>query len=335
MLVTFLALVRHLYLTKTHKMIVRLLPVLFLLCSIHNLKATNIDTTRVVEIGGIQQFISIQGKNLEAPLLLYLHGGPGAAASAHKEQITSSLEKDFIVIHWDQRASGRTLELNTNVKSPNLDLMKSDAEEILQFLLNEFKREELVLVGNSWGSILGFHLAEKFPEKIRSLFAISPLVNLKESQQTTLQILKRHYSKTDHKKAVNQLSKVSIPNTTIEDMVTQYRWQSVYDGEHITDEQIEQFMPFFNDWSNKWFPLYKELFAVDLKQQIPNLNVPVYMLLGAKDYTTYYKISEQYFNQLEAPQKQLFWFEEAAHNIPATASGKMQEIILKHGLPSK
>lgn len=53
-----------------------------------------IDTSYFVKIGGIDQYISLKGVK-DKPIVLYLHGGPGAAASAHSDQITASLEQDF------------------------------------------------------------------------------------------------------------------------------------------------------------------------------------------------------------------------------------------------
>ena len=102
------------------------------LCSIpifHQIDAKEIDTTVMVSVGGIEQFISIKGREASNPILLYLHGGPGAAVSSHREQVTGHLENHFVVVHWDQRGSGRTQKLNKGSLTPSMARMKQDVEE--------------------------------------------------------------------------------------------------------------------------------------------------------------------------------------------------------------
>lgn len=38
----------------------------------------NIDEKLVLSIGGIRQYFSIRGKDIDNPVVLFLHGGPGA-----------------------------------------------------------------------------------------------------------------------------------------------------------------------------------------------------------------------------------------------------------------
>src|SRR3954468_11256995 len=75
--------------------------------------ATAINQKQAVEIGGIQQWISLKGADDQAPVLLYLHGGPGNSVMNYAGKFTSELQKHFVVVHWDQRASGKTATLQT------------------------------------------------------------------------------------------------------------------------------------------------------------------------------------------------------------------------------
>ncbi len=294
--------------------------------------ATGIDTTQIVEIGGIKQYIRINGKDAEKPLLLYLHGGPGAAVSAHKDLVTGKLETHFVVVHWDQRNSGKTLKMNQTAAT-NLAQMKKDAEEVMSFLLNQFKRERLVVLGNSWGTVLGFHLAKKYPEKVSAFIAVSPVVSNLKSQQETLGIFKEHFQKEENTNAVQQLLEVKIPYENVKQMLVQYRWETEFGGEQMTDEQFSQLLSYFQNWEKMWMPLYQELYKVDLEKSVTSIECPVFYIVGDKDYTTYFKFTEEYFNRLKAPSKKLFWMENTGHNIPAFAAGQMQDIIIENVFP--
>jgi len=292
--------------------------------------AIKIDTTQVVEIGGIKQYLRINGNDLDKPLFLYLHGGPGAAVSAHKDFVTGKLEDHFVVVHWDQRGSGKTQDLTGTVDPPTLNQMQQDAKEVMNYLLTYFKREKLVVLGNSWGTILGFYLAKNYPEKISAFIAVSPVVSNLRSQQATLQIFKNHFQQKGNAKAVEQLSEVEIPYGDVKQMLIQYRWETVFGGEEMSDEQFEQLLSYFSTWEKIWMPLYRELYSIDLENSVSALDYPVFFIVGDEDYTTYFKFTEEYFNQLKAPSKKLFLIENVGHNIPASASERMQNIIIEN-----
>src|SRR6056297_949505 len=203
--------------------------ILFLMCiTIQKMASKEIDTTATISIGGIQQFMSIKGQNIDNPILLYLHGGPGAAVSSHSDKVTQQLEAHFVVVHWDQRGSGKTIEFNKPDASPAIEVMKQDAEELLSHLLTRFNRKQIVVLGNSWGTVLGFHLAEKFPKKVSAFIAVSPIVKHTKSQKMTLEVLQNHFKKNDNTKALEQLSTVKIPFENAEQMLILHRWETVY-----------------------------------------------------------------------------------------------------------
>lgn len=289
--------------------------------------AEPIDTVMNQRIGGIDQHISIQGEDDQNPILLYLHGGPGQASSAKKDQITKKLEDHFVVVHWDQRNSGNTRVRNEDNSEVTVSQMQQDAEEVLDFLLTYFKKDKITLVANSWGNVLGFHLAQKYPERIDHLVAISPDVSQTESQQIALEQLRYHFGSENNEKAMKELSAVKIPHASIQDMITQYKWQSIYTGETVTDEMIEKYMPFFLDWEVKWMTVYQQLYQRDLKKEVEVLDCSVYFFLGNQDFTANFELAEQYFQMLEARSKELLWF-ESGHNIPGKQSILMQEKII-------
>lgn len=285
---------------------------------------TSIDTTQFVNIGGIQQFISIKGyKN--KPLLLYLHGGPGAASSSHRHQITNQLEADFLVVHWDQRGSGKSE--NSHKMQPNVLVMKQDAEEMLFFLMKAYQKNSIVLVANSWGTVLGFHLALKYPNNITSLVAISPLINNQKSQKLTNKKLIKHYNKHQKTNIVKQLKSIQIPYEKVEDMAIQYRWMSDFNGTYIPENEFNQYMTYFKKWEQQWMPLYKELYAINKLKHKTVFKIPTYILIGKQDLTTHFKLTEAFFKKLKAPKKQLFWLANVGHQIPMYKAEEMQRLL--------
>lgn len=136
-----------------------------------------IDTTAVVEIGGMKQFIKLQGADEEKPLLLFLHGGPGTSLIPVADTFTDQLKSNFVVVQWDQRQTGETLKLNSSPEKLSLGLLQKDTEELINYLLQRFNRKKLFLVSHSFGSMLGFDFAAKHPESIYAYIPISAIVD--------------------------------------------------------------------------------------------------------------------------------------------------------------
>lgn len=308
---------------------------IFLSAFIYNMYAQNIekvpkkiDTSYFVKIGGIDQYISIKGVD-NKPIVLYLHGGPGTAASAHSEKITALLEQDFLVIHWDQRGAGKTLKQNGLKQSPTLALMQSDAEELLTYILKTFHRQQIILVANSWGTSLAFHLSETHPDKISTLVAISPIINLLSSQKSLNKTLIKHFRKIKNQKAVEQLKTLNIPFHNAKEMAIQFKWQSEFQGQPISDNDFSQYLAFFEQWFSQWGLIYSQLFKINQLKIKASIGCKTIIFYGDKDYTANYKLSKKFFKGLKTKEKEIYRFKDIGHHIPMEASHKMQELLLK------
>jgi hypothetical protein len=71
-----------------------------------------IDSLEAVQIGGIQQWIEVRGQNVNNPILLFIHGGPGIAFIPMASSFQDPWETYFTVVQWDQRGAGKTYETN-------------------------------------------------------------------------------------------------------------------------------------------------------------------------------------------------------------------------------
>jgi len=290
-----------------------------------------IDTTQAINIGGIKQFISIKGKDYSKPILLFLHGGPGESVMDYADRFTSKLQEKFIVVQWDQRETGRTLQLNTSPLPLTLKMFQNDTHDLIDSLLAQFHQQKIYLVGHSWGTGLGFYIAEKYPEKLYAYIAISPVIDPAKSEQILLDKLKENAKQTNNKKESEELSMVKIPFENGDQLYYDRKWLFVFDGQQDIDKTFPK--SFADAWSAKWFKVGMEAMNVNLMQSLPSVSCPVYFFVGRKDYQTNFTISEAYYNKLIAPKKQLFWFEHSGHLIPNTEPDLLQEIIIDKILP--
>ncbi len=116
-----------------------------------------------VRIGGIDQWIAIQGPGGASPVILYLHGGPAEAQSPFLKEF-APWEQDFTVVNWDQRGSGKTFGRN-GPSTPDMtpERMAEDAIEVAEHVCRQLGKSRLVLVGQSWGALLGLMAVKRRP----------------------------------------------------------------------------------------------------------------------------------------------------------------------------
>ena len=143
-----------------------------------------INSLEPVRIGGIDQWIEVRGQNVNNPILLYIHGGPGIAFIPLASTFQGPWEKYFTVIQWDQRGAGKTYVSNNKKlqrKTMNVPQMEQDALDMANCLRNRFRREKIFIMGHSWGAILGLWLAHEHPELIYAYVGTGQAVNLAQN----------------------------------------------------------------------------------------------------------------------------------------------------------
>jgi len=71
-----------------------------------------IDSLDPVQIGRIEQWIEVRGKNVSNPILLFIHGSPGIAFIPLAGAFQGPWEEYFTVVQWDRRSAGKTSAAN-------------------------------------------------------------------------------------------------------------------------------------------------------------------------------------------------------------------------------
>lgn len=140
-----------------------------------------INETKYVEVNGQEMWISIYGKDINNPVLLYLHGGPGYATSYVDYAILDKLADDYTIVNWDQRSCGKTWLKNKDDNTEiTLDLMRSDIDVMTDYILEYLGKEKLTIMGISWGSFYGIDFAYTHPEKVECYIGLSQTVGYYE-----------------------------------------------------------------------------------------------------------------------------------------------------------
>ena len=301
---------------------------LIVLVSSHSLFAQHpIDTTAIFHINGIRQYVRIKGKDVSKPLILFLHGGPGGSLMQKFDKVSSKLQEHFVVVHWDQRQTGETLKLNKTKEPLTLQLFYNDTHDLVDSLLRQFSKPKLYLIGYSWGSGLGFYIADKYPELLYAYIPVSPVISQYRSDSISLVMLKEKMGK----KARQELAQVHIPFQNAEQLYYHRKWLLKHAGQKLVNLSLPK--SFVESWAVTWFDVFSRSTDVDLFQTLSAIKCPVYFFAGAKDYNTNSSITTEYYSKVSAPKKDLFLFNDAGHELLETHNDAFQDMIIRKILP--
>lgn len=286
-----------------------------------------------VSLGGVNQWISIRGKDRDNPVLLFLHGGPGMSEMVPVRHYNRELEDHFVVVNWDQRGAGKSFSTNIPPDTISLEQIVNDTLELTSMLQERFETQKIYLVGHSWGTIVGVHAALRHPEYYYAYVGVGQAVNFIEAEQISYQFTLDRARELKNNTAVDELEAIGPPPYSREQLGIQRKWLFLFGGEVYGENNNSRYLlrlvslhlcaPEYslgdiinlirgNNISGNL--LWDELMALDLPNQAPALDLPVFFIAGHHDYVTVSEKVEEYYNILKAPLKELIWFERSAHS---------------------
>ncbi len=312
------------------------------------------------DIGGIKQYIQIRGQNVANPIILVLHDGPGLPMSYYSYYWQTYLEEDYTIVHWDQRGCGRTYYANKNKDNSDIsvELLVSDLDEIVDYLTEKLDQDKVVILGYSWGSVLGSMYVQEYPEKVTAYIGVSQVVNSIEAEKNSAdeaaKIAQKNNNAIDRETILMMCDNISNGEYNASKFNELHSITSNFlpSGANMSDPyQIWMTItsPYFKLKDFKWYilpkinpeqyydinyPLYEALYeddGVNLYDMDMNYEVPVYFISGNRDWVTPYKMVRQYFDEITAPDKNMVLIGKVGHFIfldnPREFASQIREML--------
>lgn len=250
--------------------------------------------------------------------------GPGSSMIRGSELFTKELSTKFTIVHWDQRDAGKTLELNPSPRPPSISQMEQDVYQVVQFITKELKQNKVHLLGSSWGNVLGFYMVKYNYELWHAYYASNPIISQLASEKKILKILKSPFK--ENATASEELAKVKISFEIDEDLFYTRKWLFYKNGKAFANN--EGFKKGFLQWSKTWSLAWNEVMTINLPKTLKEVQCPIYFFVGKNDIQTSPTITVNYFEDLKAPKKALFIFENSGHQIHQDEPKKFQDAII-------
>lgn len=305
-------------------------------------------------IGGIDQWLTVRGRHRDNPILLYVHGGPGSPAMPMSWTFQRPWEEFFTVVQWDQRAAGKTFRANdwaTVGPTLTIDRYVQDAVEVMALLRAKYGKRKIVVLGHSWGSVLGLKAALAKPEWVSAYVGVGQFLDLLENERVGYERALALAQQEGNAEAVRELQAIApYPGDAappVAKLMVQRKWTIHYGGlqayrqdahpwfasaDLSPDYDAGDLEAFSAGSERSLAPLLPQVYALHL-ERVRKAGFPVVLLLGRHDLTTPPDASARWLDALDAPVKKAIWFEHAAHLLPFEEPGRTLLALVHDVLP--
>jgi len=329
--------------------------------------ANGIDVIESVHINGLEQSLMIRGKDKSNPVLLYLHGGPGAVTMPMAYAMSPRWEEEFVMVHWDQRGTGKTRCANPDYdpRTASFKDFYKDTVEVVNYLRERLGKDKIIVLGHSWGTLIGTHLAKNKPELLYAYVGTGQMTNTIESETLGYEFVLTEARNRKDEKGIELLESIApyppaekVTRDELQRKIsTQRKYLQKYGGALQFSYMDKIYRAFFEspdysicDWmgyidthlGGKPYP-HRELTGLFLQKEagIANFDqdlgfdftVPIFFFLGALDYQTSTIVATRYFEKIRAPRKKLVIFENSGHAPSFVEEEEFISALVNHVRP--
>lgn len=242
------------------------------------------------------------------------------------------LLNDFVVVHWDQRGSGKSYDSNEPAMNYHFRQYVDDGLAVVEHLRSKFKKEKVILVGHSWGTMVAFNMVAQKPDHFESLVTVGTVSNMLVMEHYRYEEVRKAVEISGEPEAIKQLRDLGqLPFLNYESLTIFGNLLQEFLGfagtfRKLTMDQLNEAVAKNKEYSEiemaasmdgmqaVFNALASYLYRYDALAVVPEVKVPVYFVQGKYDFNTPTALARKYYDGLTASQgKHWIEFTESAH----------------------
>ena len=294
-----------------------------------------IDEGIFVELGGQEQYLHIRGKDVNNPVIIWVHGGPASPDTPDNYIFDKYLVDNYTLVFWDQRGCGRTYFRNKNA-DPNNDTATfeqalADLDELVDYVSGRFHSSDIVVVGHSYGTLLGSKYAVGHPEKISAYIGVGQFGDSGSDVYSYEDALAKAKANGDDTVEMENAYRRYREEPSLDNMMALRRYTSPYHAApreakdiiwkgitspHLGIDDVRWFLKQMGNLE-EFIELNRQLFdyikTADVRENGMTYEIPVGFISGECDWTTPVAYSKSYYNDIEAPLKNFLTIDGCGH----------------------
>ncbi len=311
-----------------------------------------------VELGGHPQYIRIRGRDLNNPVLLDLHGGPGGAQSGMTYRVLRPLTEYFTVVEWDQRGAGRSVGDRALIPTMTYQRMVDDTVELIEHLQERMGVSQVILVGHSWGSMLGIGVIQERPDLIAAYVGVGQALTWNSAFDETKRLVLEAARAAGDADVIESLAALpkEWPDSSdegyfdrivaIQEPLARYGagvHAALDTNPMITDLMLDAVLSpllglsdlmLMTSPNDVTMTLVADLQHRDFREQLgTDYKVPIFIFQGEHDWQTPTTLVRPWFDDITAPHKEYVAFEDSAHFVINEEAGKFLVTLVNRVRP--
>lgn len=284
-----------------------------------------IDEEVFVESLGTKLYLKLKGQDKTKPVILFLHGGPGdvfLGLLSFEVYAGKNLEKDYVMAYLHQRGM-----VNSPMVADSTQTIENHVEDVtnvVNYLTQKFNTKKIILMGHSWGGLLGFNYLLKDDSKIEKFISVASPINMEKNNRRSYEETLKWAKGENNANALNDLTEKALPPFNFDKLLVKNMWAGQAGGkidknfsfERITTET--EFKEFKREWQitqmNVIRTMFNELTNTNLEGRLNEIKIPVLFIAGKNDTYVTADCVEDGFN-IYRSEKEYKLFENSHHLI--------------------
>ena len=289
-----------------------------------------------------EEYVLMMGKKTDNPVIISLHGGPGAPTTFLDYCFIDYLTDEYTVLCWDERGCGRSYYRNIatdpNNKTVTFEKQIEDLDALVDYACERFGQEKVIIMGHSYGSMLGSAYVREHADKVSAYIGIGQCIDERDmagekySYADALSKAKSQGADTTDLEAAYEMFLADPSTANIMKLRT---YTDVYHPLPVTDD-VSTFAGITSPYAGvddfRWYFLeismmldyskYDELSGslIDVLDSFyisdkgTKFDVPVMFISGSEDWICPVGLIKDYYDEMSSPYKDMYLVEGCGHS---------------------
>jgi pimeloyl-ACP methyl ester carboxylesterase len=226
----------------------------------------------------------------------------------------------------------------------SFDQRVSDAIELVEFLREYLQKDKVILLAESMGTLTGLPLVKRRPDLFSAIVVTDLYVNMARNEELKYQMTLDRLRTAGNDKGITALEQIGSDPTRwdLRAWNTNMGWAFQTNVPRPNLDRtfllplvltsplysLRDIFTLFSGFQSSTAQMFEEIKSFDARQLGTRFDIPFFLFQGEHDVITVTNLAVEYFNEIDAPMKQLVLINNAGHFAAFTQPDQFLDALL-------